>query len=258
MLISGEERRIFEEILLNTISTKIKSKIYLSKKWVDKINDLMESMDTSSSLALSLKWVPKKADAEGQLDIMELLEILEKGTIATEDDMKKLANHFGNKVKEAIRSYEGTGESRNYQTIIKNVLDYREWYEFKLFFTKKGERKKELTNNAFFQFSGGEKAMSMYIPLFSAVYARYDHASKDAPKLIAMDEAFAGVDEQNIRDMFRLLKELKLDYVINSQILWGDYDTVDNLAICELIREENDDFVTVIRYKWNGKERVME
>ena len=255
LLINTEERRIFEEVLLNTISSKISAKIYLSKQWVDKINSLMESMNTSSSLALSLKWVPKKAEREDQLDIAELLDVLERGGRASDEDMRKLANHFGDKVKEAIRSYEESEEARNYHSIIKNALDYRQWFEFKLFFTKKNEKRKELTNNAFFQFSGGEKAMSMYIPLFSAVYARYENARADCPRIISMDEAFAGVDENNIRDMFRLLGVLKLDYLLNSQVLWGDYDTVDNLSICELIREENDDVVTVIRYHWNGIEK---
>lgn len=254
LLLSSEERRIFEDILLNTISTKIKSKIYLSKAWVERINELMESMDTSSSLTLGLKWVPKKAEGEGELDIAQLLSILERKTASSEEDIKKLAEHFRQKVKEAIRSYESTGEVRNYHTIIKEVLDYRKWYEFKLYYTKEGERKKELTDNAFFQFSGGEKAMSMYIPLFSAVNARYDKVGQNCPHIIAMDEAFAGVDENNIRDMFKLLKKLDLDYIINSQILMGDYDTVDNLSICELIREKNDDVVTVIRYYWNGME----
>lgn len=256
LLINTEERRIFEEVLLNTISSKISAKIYLSRQWVDKINSLMEERDTSSGLTLSLKWIPKKAEREDQLDIAELLDMLERGGRANDEDMKKLAGHFGDKVKEAIRSYEETGEARNYQSIIKDVLDYRKWFEFKLFYTKKNERKRELTNNAFFQFSGGEKAMSMYIPLFSAVYARYENARNDCPRIIAMDEAFAGVDENNIRDMFKLLKDLKLDYVLNSQILWGDYDTVDNLSICELIREENDDIVSVIRYHWNGIEKI--
>lgn len=257
LLINTEERRIFEEVLLNTIrSSKISAKIYLSRQWVDKINSLMEERDTSSGLTLSLKWISKKAEREDQLDIAELLDMLERGGRANDEDMKKLAGHFGDKVKEAIRSYEETGEARNYQSIIKDVLDYRKWFEFKLFYTKKNERKRELTNNAFFQFSGGEKAMSMYIPLFSAVYARYENARNDCPRIIAMDEAFAGVDENNIRDMFKLLKDLKLDYVLNSQILWGDYDTVDNLSICELIREENDDIVSVIRYHWNGIEKI--
>lgn len=257
LLISEEERRIFEDVLMNTISQKVKAKIYQSKSWVSKINSLMESMDTSSSLKLSLTWSPKKADSEGQLDVSDLIDILERGDRCTEEELKNLAAHFSIKVKEALRSYEGSGEVRNYHSIIKEVLDYRQWYEFKLFFTKKGERKKELTNNAFFQFSGGEKAMSMYIPLFSAIYARYEKANVECPRIISMDEAFAGVDENNIRDMFRLLKHLNLDYILNSQILWGDYDTVGALAIAELIREENDDVVTVLRYEWNGKEKTL-
>lgn len=257
MLISEEERRIFEEVLLNTISSKITSKIYLSKQWIDKINKLMESMKTSSSLKLSLKWVPKKAENEGQLDIGELLTLLDRGDRCSDEDMKKITDHFTARVKEGIRNYEGTGDARNYHTIIQEVLDYRQWYEFKLFFEKKNERKKELTNNDFFRFSGGEKAMSMYIPLFSAVYARYENARKDCPRIIAMDEAFAGVDEENIRDMFRLLEELNLDFIINSQVLWGDYDTVKDLAISEIIREENDTTVVVLRYHWNGIQKRL-
>ena len=257
MLISEEERRIFEDILLNTISQKVRGKIHQSRQWVSKVNDLMESMDTSSSLKLSLSWQPKKSEGEGQLDIKDIIDIFDRNGLCTGEELKALALHFSQKVKEALRYYEGSGEIRNYHSIIKDVLDYRKWYEFKLQFTKKGERKKELTNNAFDQFSGGEKAMCMYIPLFSAVYARYEKARKDCPRVVTMDEAFAGVDENNIRDMFRLLKILDLDYILNSQVLWGDYDTVNALAIAELIREENDDVVTVLRYKWNGKEKTL-
>lgn len=72
-----------------------------------------------------------------------------------------------------------------------------------------------------------------------------------------LDEAFAGVDEKNIRDMFKLLRDLGLDFIINSQILWGDYDTVPALSICELLRPNNANFVTVIRYNWNGKEKEI-
>ncbi|MDW2797962.1 hypothetical protein RZO55_10285, partial [Clostridium boliviensis] len=75
---------------------------------------------------------------------------------------------------------------------------------------------------------------------------------------ISLDEAFAGVDENNIRDMFDLLEELDFDYIMNSQALWGDYDTVSSLSICELVRPKNAPYVTVIRYRWNGKERLLQ
>lgn len=100
--------------------------------------------------------------------------------------------------------------------------------------------------------------MAMYVPLFSAVVAKYAGARSDAPKLISLDEAFAGVDETNIRDMFRLMVEFDFNFMINSQILWGDYDTVPGLAIYQLIRPENAKFVSVIRYIWNGKRKVMQ
>ena len=53
--------------------------------------------------------------------------------------------------------------------------------------------------------------------------------------------------------MFGILKYLDLDFIINSQVLWGDYDTIDDLSICELIRPQNSQVVTVERYRWNGK-----
>jgi len=138
------------------------------------------------------------------------------------------------------------------------MLDYRHWFEFRLFYQKEGETWRELTDRAFYQFSGGEKAMAMYIPLFSAAYSRYSDARPDAPRIISLDEAFAGVDENNIRDMFDLLEKLGFNYIMNSQALWGDYDTVSKLAIAELVRPKNASFVTVIRYRWDGKVRRLE
>ena len=76
--------------------------------------------------------------------------------------------------------------------------------------SKNRREEKGTDRRVFFTFSGGEKAMSMYVPLFSAVVAKYAGARQDAPYLISLDEAFAGVDEMNIRDMFRLM--VKFDF----------------------------------------------
>lgn len=53
--------------------------------------------------------------------------------------------------------------------------------------------------------------------------------------------------------MFKLLEKMNLDYVLNSQVLWGDYETVKELAICELTKDREDDIVVVKRFQWNGK-----
>lgn len=255
-LLSEQDRELFEDILANTISKKIRAKIYKSNEWVDKMNSLMGSMKTSSGLTLSLKWKAKRAEQEDQLDTRELVELLKKDTeIMRDEEFQKLSAHFRSKIVEARKLLEKMETVKSFHLLMKEVLDYRKWFEFTLECKKTDENKKELTDRVFFTFSGGEKAMSMYVPLFSAVVAKYEGARADAPRLISLDEAFAGVDEMNIKDMFRLMVEFQFDFIINSQILYGDYDTVPSLAIYQLLRPENAKFVTVIAYVWNGKKR---
>jgi hypothetical protein len=37
--------------------------------------------------------------------------------------------------------------------------------------------------------------------------------------------------------------------------LWGCYDTVPRLAIYEIHRPKDADFITLFRYRWNGRVR---
>lgn len=255
-LLSDKDRELFEDILANTISKKIRARIQASKRWVEKMNSLIESMQMSSGLTLSLKWKNKRAEKEEQLDTKALVELLQKNAeIMRSEETQQLSIHFRSKIEEARKAAGESSNVQSFHAIMREVLDYRQWFEFQLECQKTGEKKKELTDRVFFTFSGGEKAMAMYVPLFSAVVAKYAGARKDAPKLISLDEAFAGVDEMNIRDMFRLMVEFDFDFMINSQILWGDYDTVPGLAIYQLIRPENAKYVTVIRYIWNGNRK---
>ena len=257
-LLSDKDRELFEDILANTISKKIRGKIQSSKRWVEKMNDLMESMQTSSGLTLSLRWKNRRAEKEEQLDTRVLVELLQKDVeIMRKEEVELLSRHFRSKIEEARKLSDDVGSVQSFHSTMREVLDYRRWFEFQLECQKTGEKKKELTDRVFFTFSGGEKAMAMYVPLFSAVVAKYAGARQDAPKMISLDEAFAGVDEMNIRDMFRLMVEFEFNFMINSQILWGDHDTVPGLAIYQLIRPENAKYVSVIRYIWNGKMRKI-
>ena len=257
-LIKAGDRELFEDILANTVSRKIRGKINASNIWVDKMNRLMNAMNTSSGLKLSLRWRSRTAENEDQLDTKELVELLKKDyRLMRQEEAEKLSLHFRSKVEDARRHAKDSGGMVSFYQVMKETLDYRKWFEFQLFSQKSGERQKELTNSVFGTFSGGEKAMSMYVPLFSAVVAKYQGGRADAPRLISLDEAFAGVDNKNIRDMFRLMMEFQFDFIINSQVLWGDCDTLDALAIYQLLRPENAKFVTVMPYLWNGNAKEL-
>ncbi len=257
-LIRQNDRELFEDILSNTMSRKIRSRINSAQSWVENMNRQMESMNTSSGLKLRLRWRSKTAESESQLDTAELVELLRKDYRSMrEEEANRLSQHFRSKVEESRRIAEDSGGAASFYQVMQDALDYRKWFEFQLFCEKPGERQKELTNSVFGTFSGGEKAMSMYVPLFSAVTAKYHGARPDAPQIVSLDEAFAGVDSRNIRDMFRLMREFGFDFIINSQVLWGDADTLDALSIYELLRPNNAKFVTVLSFLWNGKNRSL-
>lgn len=257
-VLNETDRELYEEIILNSVGRILRARIHRAERWVKKINDLMEKRDTSSGLTFSIKWRPKTTEAEEEMDTKDLVDLLRSDPrLLKEEDMKRITNHFRSKITRARELSLVEGYGTTLHQVIKEILDYRKWFQFTLYYKRSGEPKRELTNHVFFTFSGGEKAMAMYIPLFSAAYSRYQEASPDAPFIISLDEAFAGVDETNIRDIFELVEELGFNYIMNSQALWGDYDTVSSLSICELVRPKNTPYVTVIRYIWNGTKRKL-
>lgn len=257
-LLLESDKNLFEEILVNVISKQIRRHIQESIDWVSRMNRYMDEMNTSSGLKLSLKWEKKKAESTEELHTKELIDLLQTDpAILSLTGKQKLSAHFRAKIETARKHQEEEGNLFSFHQLMRDAMDYRKWFEFKILTQKTGENKKELTNNLFFSYSGGEKAMSMYVPLFSAVAAKFESARDEAPLLIALDEAFAGVDEKNINNMFGLIEKFKFDYIMNSQVLWGDYANVRSLAIYELFRPENARFVTVIAYEWDGKVKRM-
>lgn len=257
LLIEVEDRKLFESILSNTISKKLYNRIGDCKKWVEDMDSLMRSINTSMDLRFGLEWKGRKRDEEVSLDTSELVKLLNRDRqLLTQEDIENVSDYFRSQINLKKAYAEENGDIINYADLIREALDYRNWFEFKLSFWRGDGKKTELTNSEFNKFSGGEKAMAMYVPLFAAVSAQYKKASQDCPLLIALDEAFAGVDEKNISSMFKLAEDLKFCYIMNSQALWGCYETVPELEIAELVRPLNSQVISVINCTWNGREKV--
>jgi uncharacterized protein (TIGR02680 family) len=257
VLLTEKDRELYEEIILRSVGRAIRLRIHRAKDWVGQMNDLMKQRDTSSGLQLSLQWTARTRQTESDLDTETLVELLLRDSHRLDDaEVEQVITHFRNRILLAKQSAdEEQGTFRDY---IYNLLDYRTWFEFKLLY-RKGDNLayKELQDTKFNVLSGGEKAMSMYIPLLAATYSRYSDASGDAPKIISLDEAFAGVDDSNIRDMFLLLSDMGFDYMMTSQVLWGCYDSVPSLAIYEIHRPKDSNTITLFHYRWDGKKRTL-
>ena len=260
-LLKHDEEELFKHFILESVGNILRSRIQQGMKWVESMNQLLKDQENSSGLNLSIRWKPVTKASENELGTLRLVELLQKPVeILSESDKKDIAQHFQEKVKmaqEQVRDNE-EGDSILFQAITK-VLDYRDWFEFELKFKKGNEGNvwQVLSDRKFNQFSGGEKATAMYLPLFIAVYSRYSDAEDFCPKVITLDEAFAGIDEKNIAELFKACEQLGFNYVMNSQALFGAYSTVSSLSIYELLRPQNTNIVTPIKYQWDGYKKVL-
>ncbi|MHB1128223.1 MAG: TIGR02680 family protein [Bacillota bacterium] len=255
LLLSEKDRQLYEQIIIHSVGKAIKQKIFRAEQWVHQMNRLMQQRETSSGLRLFLKWEPKAPSSEKEMDTLQLVKLLKTDPhLLRDEQIEEMIAHFRSRITWAKEESEGRDTLRHW---VNQLLDYRQWFRFTLYYEKGEQPRRELTDARFNVLSGGEKAMAMYIPLFAATFSRYNDSRADAPKIISLDEAFAGVDEENMRDMFDLLTQLDFDYMMTSQLLWGCYDTVPNLSIYEIYRPKDVNFVTLIRYHWDGVQRRM-
>ena len=150
-----------------TISQRLTDKIEESRKWVADMSSLMNEMDTSMGLSFSLEWKPCKPENDTELEVGELEKILLRDhALLTMEDIEKVAAHFRSRIQAEKAKLEENNGTVTYIDLVRDALDYRKWFEFRMFYKRGEGSKKPLTNAAFNRFSGGEKAMAMYVPLF--------------------------------------------------------------------------------------------
>jgi hypothetical protein len=107
--------------------------------------------------------------------------------------------------------------------------------------------------------SSGERALGLTVPLFAAIASFYGHGtSRLAPRLMLLDEVFAGIDDAARAHCMGLIREFDLDFVITSEREWACYAELPGVAICQLQRREGVDAIFVSRWIWDGRARRVE
>lgn len=254
LAIQEKERELYEKVLIDDIGLTIRELIEKAKKWEKEANQFLSNIDTT--VRMQLKWKPLPAKEQGELSTDKLVELLSKQTDWLNNyDLERIAGHFKTKVEQARTMVKA--DTRFSLTVkMKELLDYRKWYRFVLYYQKdKKTDFEEFTLKVFETMSGGEKGISMYSPLFAAAAAKYGHARPDSPRLFSLDEAFAGIDHENIENIFGLIAQFDFDYLMNSQILWGTYETVKELSIAQILRRVNEKTLAIDRYYWDGEDK---
>ena len=137
---------------------------------------------------------------------------------------------------------------------LARALDYRRWHRFRVQRHQDCQWRK-LSGPA----SSGERALGLTVPLFAAIASFYGQGGSPlAPRLMLLDEAFAGIDDSARAHCMGLIREFDLDFVITSEREWACYAELPGVSICQLQRREGVDAVFVSRWTWDGRAKRSE
>ncbi|GAA5058018.1 uncharacterized protein (TIGR02680 family) [Thermocatellispora tengchongensis] len=244
-LLSAKEREVLENHLLNEVAGTLHELIAAAESEVREMNAELESRPTSTGMRLRLVWKPARNAPEGLDRVRDKLrQTVDAWSVADRSAV-------GAFLQERIAREHADNPAAGWTEALTRALDYRAWHEFAIQRLQDGQWR-SATGPA----SGGERVLAASVPLFAAASAHYKSAGNPyAPRLVALDEAFAGVDDDSRAKCLGLLATFDMDVVMTSEREWGCYPQVPGLAICQLSRRDGIDAVLVTPWRWDGRER---
>lgn len=253
-VLQEKESELYEEVILRDVAREIRGRIALAHDWCDDVNALLAGKRLSNGEVLSLRWRPQAPNRTTGIDPRRAVELLSREVdTLTDAEVAELIEHFRRRVGDVRDRYRRQSLEKPFGEALAESLDYRSWFRFSLHSQLPSEPVRELTDLVFASRSGAEKSLAMFIPILTAVHAHYRSAADDAPKLVGIDEAFAGVDEQNVAEMFRFLVELDFSWIMTSEKLWGVGAALPGCSTYELVKGAGG-VIAPIWFVWDGRQ----
>jgi uncharacterized protein (TIGR02680 family) len=252
LILSAQERALLEEHLEKEIAANLQRMIRDTEERVTAINVELHKRPTSTGMRYRLVWEPLPENDENAVPGLELARkrLLNTSSDAWSAEDRRLVGEFLQARIDAERQRDERGTL--YDSLAR-ALDYRRWHRFTV--ERNQDRQwKPLSGPA----SSGERALGLTVPLFAAASSHYESSDPHAPRLVLLDEAFAGIDDEARASCMGLIREFDLDFVMTSEREWGCYAEIPGLSICQIVRREDMDAIFVSRWSWDGRERREE
>ncbi|MEU7894278.1 TIGR02680 family protein [Nonomuraea sp. NPDC049152] len=250
ILLEEKERTVLEDELLTGLAQQIHDRVRTARDLVKGMNDDTRSRPMSSGTKIGIRWI-RSDDLDGkQLAVSRLLDRDAHGM-----GPAGLAELRG-LLREMIRDYRAGHPRVTYQQALAHVLDYRTWYTFELMLAVPGENDVKLTKAKHEQMSGGEKSAAIHLPLFAAANALYSSARPACPRMIALDEAFAGIDDRYKPELLGLTVKFDLDLFMTGHDLWVHYDSVPMAAHYDMHHDKSAHAVSAMLMLWDGEQTI--
>jgi uncharacterized protein (TIGR02680 family) len=256
--LTEEERRLFDETLTGSLRAAVAERIRQANALIDQINVALAAVRTDAAgVAVRLRWDvdPDQPYASGSVRSL----LLKDAAGYSDSERESLHDFFRGRLDQVRSELEG---SAGWEERLREVLDYRQWHRFALELAHRDwDGFQPATGARLQRLSTGERSIALHLPMLASITAHYDGSggtgAGGCPRLILLDELFAGVDQDNRGQLFGLFVAWDLDAVFTSDHEWCAYATLDGIAIHHLHGAGGSDGEVVSsRFVWNGRRRV--
>lgn len=252
--LSEDDRRLFEEFVTGGLADHLHQRINEAKQTVERMHEEIAKVQASSGMSIDIHW--QRADAGGTT-LRRALELLQASPSRLTPDEQRELQEF---VREQVRTARvEAAENETTLAQLERALDYRRWHTFKL--RKKsgsGAEARDLTRHEHDSGSGGEKAISLHLPLLAAAASYPASGKPDALRMVMLDEAFTRIDDEGRRGIMGLISKFDLDIMLTSPEYWGCCAEVPELDIYVLApRDASAPGVVARHFHWDGERRAL-
>ncbi len=247
-LLDKDEREVIEKHLLAELGHHLQERTAAGRRLVEEMNRELAEHRTNSGQRIRLVWSPAAETGDG---VKQAVELLRKDVRLLSAQEKAALVRF---LRERIQDGRDSEDAGSNAERVGRALDYRGWHEFKMYIDANGGSR-QLSRKFHATGSGGSRALLVHLPLFAAAAAHYRSARAEAPHLVLLDEAFAGIDADQRGSLMGLLVAFDLDFMMTNHEEWGCYAELPSVATYHLRRHPGRPGVAAVRFVWNGTER---
>jgi uncharacterized protein (TIGR02680 family) len=252
LLLSESEQRILEDALLTRLAQQIHDRTVDARDLIRAMNREMRSRKMSSGKTVGVKWQLSDHLDDEQREVCRLLDA--DASRLSPDALTRMRSHFAAQIKTARARHR----ELPYRELLAQVLDYRRWRQFVFQLASPEGSEETLTRGRHSRLSGGEQSVSLHLPLFAAAHAMLNSASADAPRLLALDEAFAGVDDTGRGELMGLAAQFDLDLFMTGYDLWATQGSIQAAAHYDLAHSPIQHTVSALLLVWDGAELIAD
>ncbi|MTE14437.1 SbcC/MukB-like Walker B domain-containing protein [Nocardia aurantiaca] len=252
LLLTDAERRILEDALLTGLAQQIHERTSDARDLISRMGAEMKQRRMSSGNTIGVHWVLADHLPESARAVCKLLD--RDSSDLTPEDLSAIRAYFAAEIRGARAAHP----ERSFPEILAATLDYRTWRVFSFTIVTADGTEDRLTVARHSALSGGEQSVSLHLPLFAAAHVMLDSADPQAPRLLALDEAFAGVDDNGRSELLGLSVQFDLDLFMTGYDLWITYPHVPACAHYDLAHSAAENTVSATLLVWDSGDLLAE